>query len=217
MQEDTSEVSQEDCEECVEALFRLAKEGRQASLPDLMSQPDLSDRPVADIVLELALNGHVDLAGEGLALTAKGREIGQRIYARHELAEKLLRSLGLRESSAHEEACRVEHLLDDSALAAATRRLGRFEVMLDSGVSRLCDVSVGEYEIVLLSMGRSQRRRLQDMGLGQGARVHVQRRRPRGPVEVEAHGARLALGHGVAAKVLVTPIVECAPAVEPAT
>ena len=217
MHEDSSEVCQEDCEECVEALFRLEREGRTASLPDLMIQPDLSDRPVADIVLELALNGHVEVANDTVVLTPKGREIGQRMYERHELAEKVLRSLGLQESTAHEEACRVEHLLDDAAVAAAARRLDRYETMLDNGVLRLCDVGPGEYRIVLLSTSRFQRRRLEDMGLGQGAMVRVRRRRSRGPVEVEAHGARLALGHGVAAKILVAPSAGCAPTADPVT
>jgi Mn-dependent DtxR family transcriptional regulator len=216
VQQDTSEVCKEDCEECVEALFRLERAERTATLSDLMTQPDLSDRPVADIVMELALNGLAELAGDKVALTAKGRDIGQRIYARHELVEKALRLLGLQESSAHEEACRVEHLLDDAAVAAAARRLDHFEAMLDSGVVRLCDAGPGEYRIVLLSAGQLQRRRLEDMGLLEGAVIRLRRRQPRGPVEVEAHGASLALGHGVAAKILVAPTTESSSLVEPA-
>ncbi len=212
MHDEAKDVCREDCEEAVEALYRLEREGKPAAISDLMQLPDLNGRPVADIFLVLALNGQAEVSGDTVTLTARGREIGQRIFARHELAEKVLRSLGLRESSAHEEACRVEHLVDDDAVTQAVRRLDRFETMLGSGVLRLGDAGPGEYRVVFLSTGRAQRRRLEDMGIGQGALVRVWRRQPRGPVEVEAHGAHLALGRGVAAKVLVTPNPECASA-----
>lgn len=215
MHEDERDVCREDCEEAVEALFRVEREGRTAKLSDLMQAPDLSGRPVADIVMELALSGLVEVSSDKVTLTPQGKEMGQRIYSRHELAEKLLRSLGLRESSAHEEACRVEHMIDDDAVTEAAKRLDRFETMLDSGVLRLADAGPGTYRVVFLATGRAQRRRLEDMGIGQGALLYVRRKQPRGPVEVEAHGAHLALGRGVAAKVLVTPYLQCPPETTP--
>ncbi|NLE75024.1 MAG: hypothetical protein GX604_10425 [Actinobacteria bacterium] len=205
MQDETRDICREDCEEAMEALYRFERDGRTATLSDLMQEPDLDGRPVADIVMELALNGQVELSGDSVSLTPRGRDIGHRIYSRHILAERLLRALGLRESCAHEEACRMEHILDDEAVAEATKRLDRFETMLDSGVQRLADASPGEYHVAFLATGRTQRRRLEDMGIGQGAQLRVWRKQPRGPVEVEAHGARLALGRGVATKILVAP------------
>ena len=216
MQKGDRDICREDREECLEALYRLEREGHTAYLGDLMAQPDLSNRPVADIVMELALEGQVRVDDDVISLTPQGRNVGERIYGRHEFAERLLRSLGLRESSAHEEACRVEHMVDDDAVSAAVQRLDRFETMLDSGVVRLCDAGSGDYRIVFLGTGRFQRRRLEDMGLGQGAVIRVERRQFRGPITVEAHGARLALGRGVAAKILVTPMVPCGSSGPPA-
>lgn len=209
MQDADHEICREDREECVEALFRLEVQGRKPSLADLVAEPDLSERPVTDIVMELALDDQVKVQNDAVVLTPKGRAIGKRIYERHELAEKLMRSLGLRGASAHEEACRVEHLVDDGAIEAAVRRLDRFEAMLDSGVLRLSDADRGEYRIVFLSTGRFRKRRLEDMGLGQGAVVWIDRRRSRGPVMVEAHGAKLALGRGIATRILVVPVAQC--------
>ena len=91
------------------------------------------------------------------------------------------------------------------AVADAVKRLDRFETMLDNGVLRLADANPGDYQVVFLTTGRTQRRRLEDMGIGQGALLRARRKQPRGPIEVEAHGARLALGRGVASKILVTP------------
>lgn len=211
MHVEAEDVSREDCEEVVEALYRLESEGKPAAISNLMHLPDLNGRPVADIVMELALNGQVELSGDTVTLTPRGREAGQRVFTRHRLVEKVLRSLGLRGSSLHEEACRMEHLVDDDAVAEAAKRLDRYGTMLHSGVLRLADATPGEYRVVFLSTGRAQRRRLEDMGIGQGALVRVWRRQPQGPVEIEAHGAHVALGRGVAAKVLVTPNLDCPP------
>lgn len=208
---DERDICREDREEVLEALYRLERDKETVTIADLMLHPDLRGRPIAEIIMELALAEQVEINGDRVALTPKGREAGQRIYLRHELAERVLKSLGLREPSAHEEACRVEHLIDDQALATAGRQLGRFEALLERGCIRLSDAPVGEYIIVQLTAGRFQRRRLEDMGLGQGSRVRVLRGRHGGPVEVEAHGARLALGRGVASRILVTSVASCLP------
>ncbi|MGB9880946.1 MAG: FeoA family protein [Anaerolineae bacterium] len=50
-------------------------------------------------------------------------------------------------------------------------------------------------------------RRLVALGLTPGTEVVVAQNRGHGPLIVEAHGARLALGRGQAARVLVEPLV----------
>lgn len=60
--------------------------------------------------------------------------------------------------------------------------------------------------------GYNVARRLADMGITPGTVVRVVRRNVlMGPVEVEVRGTRLLLGRGVAAKVLVEPIVRPGP------
>ncbi len=52
--------------------------------------------------------------------------------------------------------------------------------------------------------GRGLTRRLADMGLLPGTVIRVINSQMRGPVVVEVKGTRLALGHGMAHKILVT-------------
>ncbi len=59
MQEENREICREDREECLESLYRLEALGRTVSVADLMAQPDLSERPVADTLTELALDGKI--------------------------------------------------------------------------------------------------------------------------------------------------------------
>ena len=66
-------------------------------------------------------------------------------------------------------------------------------------------VSAGEtVEIAAVRAGWGLQRRLADMGLTPGVRVRVVNSQGRGPVVINVRGSRLALGHGVAHKIMVT-------------
>lgn len=57
-----------------------------------------------------------------------------------------------------------------------------------------------------LPHARALARRLISLGLTPGAEVYVMQNRGRGPLIVEVHGARLALGRGQAERVSVRPL-----------
>jgi len=61
-----------------------------------------------------------------------------------------------------------------------------------------------EGTVVSIAAGRGLYRRLLELGLTPNARVKVVHNDGWGPVVVEIRGARIALGRGVAAKVLVS-------------
>jgi ferrous iron transport protein A len=62
-------------------------------------------------------------------------------------------------------------------------------------------------ELVAVTAGRRLEDRLNAMGLALGARCRVALNPGRGPLMVELHGARVALGRGMARKILVQPVV----------
>ncbi|MEM1619360.1 MAG: FeoA family protein [Fervidicoccaceae archaeon] len=59
--------------------------------------------------------------------------------------------------------------------------------------------------ISVQARGRGLERRLMEMGFAPGALVKVVSNNGRGPLLVEVEGVRVALGRGVAARVLVEP------------
>jgi Fe2+ transport system protein FeoA len=63
-------------------------------------------------------------------------------------------------------------------------------------------------KVTALPPGRGLAGRLIALGLTPGAEVCVLQNRGRGPVIVEVHGARVALGRGQAEKVTVEPSLE---------
>ena len=63
--------------------------------------------------------------------------------------------------------------------------------------------SGGKAKVVALLGGRGFQNRMVSMGLKVGCEIEVLHRGSRGPVLVAAGGTRLALGHGMAERILV--------------
>lgn len=206
MNNENESVTSEDREECLEALCRLEYAHHSSTGADLAAEQDLAGRRLADLLLDLVMSGDVTTEGSSFNLTKKGRATGRRIVRRHQLAERMLCMLGLRKDAAHREACKLEHVLTDTDAADLEQRMAMVVSMVDLGAVTLDQADTGKpYRVRWIRGGQVVRRRLEDMGLGQGSTVTVCNRQSGGPVEVEAHGACVALGRGVALKILVTP------------
>jgi Fe2+ transport system protein FeoA len=77
------------------------------------------------------------------------------------------------------------------------------------GSARLAEATQGSLlEIKALDGGCGATRRLAELGLRIGSRVEVLHRRPGGAVIIALGGARLAVGGGLASKVIVSVIEE---------
>ncbi|RIE06723.1 DtxR family transcriptional regulator [Candidatus Cryosericum terrychapinii] len=201
MSNENESVTSEDREECLEALCRLEQAHHSSTAADLAADQDLAGRR-----LDLVMSGDVTTEGSSFNLTKKGRATGRRIVRRHQLAERMLCMLGLRKDAAHREACKLEHVLTDTDAADLEKRMAMVTSMVDLGAVTLDQADTGKpYRVRWIRGGPVVRRRLEDMGLGQGSTVTVCNRQSGGPVEVESHGACVALGRGIALKILVTP------------
>jgi Fe2+ transport system protein FeoA/Mn-dependent DtxR family transcriptional regulator len=206
MSSEKESVTPEDREECLEALCRLEQAHRPLTAATVATDQDLVGRPLVELLLDLAMSGYVTTDGTSFSLTKSGRALGRRIVHRHQLVERMLCLLGLRRDAAHSEACKLEHVLTDEDAADLERRMETVRSMVDLGAVTLAQADTGKpYRVRWIRGGSSVRRRLEDMGLGQGSIVTICNRQSGGPVEVEAHGACVALGRGVAMRVLVTP------------
>ena len=77
-------------------------------------------RPTVSIVLrQLKEKQYVTVNEDNhIFLTQTGLEIAQRIYERHVILTKMLVSLGVPESLAQEDACKIEHDLSDETFEA---------------------------------------------------------------------------------------------------
>jgi len=154
---------------------------------------------------KLSSKGYVRYESYGIiALTAEGGRVGRAVLRKHRLIERFLVLTGIRRENIHDEACALEHALSDEA-----ERGFRRAVMLlgkgSAGAKRLIDLKAGEKaEIVLVEGGGSVRRRLTDMGLTPGTVIAMARPSSRmGPVEISVRSSTLAIGRGIAEKIIV--------------
>lgn len=78
----------------------------------------------------------------------------------------------------------------------------------ENGLNALTDLAEGERGVIVKAFGGfGLVRRLAEMGLTPGVEVKLLRKGSfGGPVEIEVRGVTLALGCGVASKVLVRPL-----------
>lgn len=58
-----------------------------------------------------------------ILLTSSGKAIAEMIYERHTLLSKWLMSLGVNESTAHNDACKMEHILSKESFDAIKKSI----------------------------------------------------------------------------------------------
>ena len=113
---------QESGEMYLEAILVLAKKQGHVRSIDVSEYLGYSKPSVSRAVGLLKSGGYLMVEDDGgLVLTEEGREIGEKIYARHEVLTTLLVKLGVSQEVAAEDACKLEHAISDESFAAIKR------------------------------------------------------------------------------------------------
>ncbi|MBQ1236593.1 MAG: metal-dependent transcriptional regulator [Oscillospiraceae bacterium] len=103
----------------LETIYVLSKEKNFVRSIDVGEHMGYSKPSVSRAVSTLKKDGYITVGEDGgLQLTEKGLEVAQAMYERHTVLTKLLMGLGVEESVASEDACRMEHVLSEESFAA---------------------------------------------------------------------------------------------------
>ena len=106
--------SHESAEDYLESILILRERNGNVRSIDIVNEMNYSKPSISIAVKKLRTEGLVEMDVNGyITLTAKGEDIAQRIYSRHKLLEKVLIAIGVDEETAAEEACRIEHDIND--------------------------------------------------------------------------------------------------------
>ena len=102
-------------EDYLEAILRLQKENGVARSVDVARKLKVSKPSVSRAMSILEENGYVTVGNIGaLELTAKGKERAESVYSRHVLLTDFLQKIaGIGAEQAEENACRIEHDIDE--------------------------------------------------------------------------------------------------------
>ena len=110
---------QESGEMYLETILLLSQKSGHVRAIDVGEEMGYSKPSVSRAMGLLKSGGFIVVDADGaITLTDAGREIAEKIYARHTLLTKFLIALGVDEETASEDACKMEHSIGDKSFEA---------------------------------------------------------------------------------------------------
>lgn len=111
-------------EDYLETILVLQNRKGSVRSIDIANELEYSKPSVSIAMKNLRENGYIQVDEVGhIQLLPKGREIAERIYARHTFLTTWLTALGVDEAVAAEDACRLEHVLSAESFEALKRHV----------------------------------------------------------------------------------------------
>lgn len=119
-------VIHESAEDYLESILRLQERLGSVRSIDIVNELGYSKPSVSIAMKKLRENGYIAMAADGtLTLNDSGMEIAARIYQRHKTITQLFTLLGVSPEIAAEDACKVEHDLNEETFARITEFVER--------------------------------------------------------------------------------------------
>ena len=104
----------ESAEYYLENILILTQRNGMVRQIDIVNEMNFSKPSISIAMKKLREAGYIEMDEAGyILLTQAGREIAERIYARHKLLTRVLTAIGVSEESAADQACRIEHVIDE--------------------------------------------------------------------------------------------------------
>ncbi len=105
---------QESAENYLENILILKKRNQEVRSIDIVNELGFSKPSVSVAMKHLRENGYIEMDHKGyIELTEKGNEIASKVYERHTLITDALIGIGVSETTARQDACRVEHHISE--------------------------------------------------------------------------------------------------------
>ena len=110
---------QESGEMYLETILRLSQKSGHVRAIDVGEEMGYSKPSVSRAMSLLKEGGYIVIDRDGaITLTNVGRELAEKIYARHTLLTNFLISIGVDEETAALDACKMEHSISDKSFEA---------------------------------------------------------------------------------------------------
>ncbi len=205
----------------MEALFTCMKRGEGAvKTSELAKQLHVKAPSVVQMLEKLRKEGFVTYEHHaGAKLTKKGLWLAAKIVRRHELAERLLADVfGHDLPKVHDDACKLEHAIDDELADKMEKVLGKPSTCLHGSPipttngrvaipdsTELAGVDEGS-ECVILTIPEEREvvQRLLSLNILPKSKIKVVEKLPRGAILVQCGDTQVALSRSVASQILVS-------------
>lgn len=115
---------QESGEMYLETIYTLTKDRQNVRSIDICEHMGFSKPSVSRAVGLLKNGGFITVDKDGyILLTDVGREVGEKIYQRHQILTRFFVWLGVNKEVAAEDACKIEHDISDESFEAIKRAM----------------------------------------------------------------------------------------------
>ena len=121
---------QESGEMYLETILRLSQTSGHVRAIDVCEEMGYSKPSVSRAMSLLKQGEYIVIDKDGaITLTDAGREIAEKIYARHTLITNFLISIGVDAETAAEDACKMEHGISDASFKAIQKLVEKNNLM----------------------------------------------------------------------------------------
>ena len=114
---------QESGEMYLETILILSRKSNAVRSIDISEYMGYSKPSVSRAMGLLKAEGYIPVDGGYITLTESGRKIAEKIYERHNVLAETLKMLGVSETAAVADACKIEHDISDESFEAIKRHL----------------------------------------------------------------------------------------------
>ena len=114
----------ESAENYLETILLLSKKLPVVRSVDIANELDFKKSSVSIAMKNLREKNHIAVSDQGfIYLTDSGKKIAEMIYERHELLSSWLKSMGVPEEIANEDACKMEHVISKESFEAIKKHV----------------------------------------------------------------------------------------------
>lgn len=103
----------------LETIYTLSKRSDFVRSIDICEEMGFSKPSVSRAMKLLKTDGYIEMESNGrITLTDKGLNVAAKIYDRHTVLTEFFMKLGISESTAVDDACKIEHVISDESMDA---------------------------------------------------------------------------------------------------
>ena len=118
-------MANQSSEDYLECILLLSRESEFVHRVDVARRIGVSQPAVQKAIKILETAGYVKCDGMHIYLTKKGEEYASEIFDRHCTLTEFLKKLGVNESDAEADACKMEHILSKASFDAIKKFLDK--------------------------------------------------------------------------------------------
>ncbi len=112
----------------LETIIILSEQLENVRSIDIAEYMDFSKPSVSRAISILKDDGYINVDNKGhITLTSEGEAIAKAVYERHVVLGDLFVALGIEESVAHADACKIEHDISDETFEALKVLLNKLQ------------------------------------------------------------------------------------------